>query len=276
MKVFQRKINGQVYKGELFERLDILNKFNRTEEEWLLIDKYQKTFPQLLLDDVEGFIIDARTLWKELGEPQGEFNKWVKRKIIEMYREDKDFELSTNLSKTSKGGRPEENYILTLETAKSLALGVGTTKNSSEEIREKGRLIRDYFILIEKILKKYEVWSEVRKIEKDGWNEMKIATAEWCQRKEFDFLNDYFYIREANMLNEALTGKKAVEIRAFKNVLDNQTRDNLDKEINRALSELQQINMGLLDSDMEFEERKSIIENRCRRKFKHIKEKFNK
>ena len=91
MKVFQRKINGQVYKGELFERWDILNKFNRTEEEWLLIDKYQKTFPQLLLKDINNFIIDAEQLWNELGKPQGEYSKWFKRKIQPLFKLEKDY-----------------------------------------------------------------------------------------------------------------------------------------------------------------------------------------
>lgn len=162
-----------------------------------------------------------------------------------------------------------------LDVAKDLAMSVGMNKASNDISKNKGKMVRSYFKLMEKILKKYEVWSEVRKVEKDGWNEMKATIAEWCQRKGFDFLNDYFYMREANMLNEALTGKKASDIRVFKKVLDNQTRNNLDKEINRALSELQQINMGLLDSDMDFEERKLVIGNRCRRKYKEIKEKFN-
>lgn len=93
MKKFQKTINGQVYKGEKFDKLDIINKFNCSEEEWNLIDQYQNTFPQLLLDNVEGFVIDARTLWKELGEPQGEFKKWSKRKITNNYERGSDYEV---------------------------------------------------------------------------------------------------------------------------------------------------------------------------------------
>lgn len=275
MRKFQKTINGVVYKGEKFERLDIINKFNRTEKEWNLIEQYQNTFPQLLLQDVDDFIIDARTLWSELGEPQGRFADWIKRKVIGIYSENDDFKVFRKLANNSKGGRPEENYLFTLDTAKSLALGVGTTKNSSEEVRNKGKLVRDYFILIEKILKEYEDWTKERNPEREGYKEMKVAIHDWCIRKEFDFLNDYFYIREANMLNIVLTGQKAIDLRVLKGVKDNKTRDNLDIEINKALADLQNNNMMLLANDMDFEIRQQFLENYCNKKYKYIKERFN-
>lgn len=279
MKVFQRKINGQVYKGELFERLDILNKFNRTEEEWGLIDKYQKTFPQLLLDDVEGFIIDARTLWKELGEPQGEFGKFIKKKVLECdnYQENFDFiTVEQTVDGNNKGRFTGVDYLFTLNVAKELAQGIGTTKHSSEEVREKGQLVRRYFILIEKILKEYENWTKERNPEKEGFKEMKVAIHDWCVRNSFDYLNDYFYIREANMLNIVLTGRKAIDLRVMKNVKDNQTRDNLDIEVNKALADLQNNNIMLLANNMDFNTRQQFLENYCNMKYKHIKEKINK
>ena len=276
MKKFQKTINGVTYKGEKFEKSDIINKFNRTDEEWNLIDQYQNTFPQLLLENVEDFIIDARTLWSELGEPQGKFSDWIKRKVMGIYKENNDFKVIRKLAKNSKGGRPEENYILTLETAKALALSVGTTKNSSEEVRNKGRLVRDYFILIEKILKEYEDWTRERNPEKQGWKEMKMVVSEWCMRRNFDYLDKTFYIREANMLNMVLTGQKAIDLRMLKGVKGNQTRNNLDKEVNKALADLQNNNMMLLANDMDFEMRKQFLENYCNTKYKYIKDKFKK
>ncbi|MDK0621610.1 antA/AntB antirepressor family protein [Clostridium perfringens] len=280
MRKFQKTINGVVYKGEKFERLDIINKFNRTEEEWNLIEQYQNTFPQLLLQDVEGIIIDARTLWNELGKPQGKFADWIKRKVVGIYRENKDYQCFSQTCETQrksgqKGLSTSTQYMLTLETAKALALGIGTTKNSSEEVRNKGRLVRDYFILIEKILKEYENWTKERNPEKEGYKEMKVAIHDWCARKGFDFLNDYFYIREANMLNIVLTGQKAIDLRALKGVKDNKTRDNLDIEINKALADLQNNNMMLLANDMDFEIRQQFLENYCNKKYKYIKERFN-
>ncbi|MGL4452501.1 MAG: antA/AntB antirepressor family protein [Sarcina sp.] len=274
MKTFQRTISGQTYKGEVFERLDIINKFNRSEKDWILIDQYQKTFPQLLLNDVEGFVIDARILWRELGEPQGKFADWSRRKIKEIYSKASDYEVLRKLEKNSKGGRPEENYMLTLETAKAVALGAGTTKNSGKEVREKGQLVRKYFITMEKILKEYELWLNTRHPEREGYKKMKYTICEWCKRRDYDYLEDIFYTREANMLNLALTGMKAMDIRVTKHVLDKQTRDNLSLEVNQALATLQEINIALLQSDMDFDIREQIIKNNCEITYKHIKENF--
>jgi len=91
MKNFTRTINGVKYKGEMFEELDIINKFNLSNEKWELIDKYQKTFPQLLLKDTNDFIIDGETLWNELGKPQGEYGKWFKRKVECLFQENVDY-----------------------------------------------------------------------------------------------------------------------------------------------------------------------------------------
>lgn len=277
MRKFQKKINGVVYKGEKFERLDIINKFNRTEEEWNLIDQYQNTFPQLLLKDVEGFVIDAEQLWNELSKPQGEYSKWFKRKIQPLFKLDKDYSRYDKLVGTMKNGNKKkvERHLLTLRVATHIAMSTGSDKNSNKETRKKGELVRDYFILIEQILKEYEDWTKERNPEKEGYKEMKVAIHDWCIRKGFDYLNDYFYIREANMLNVALTGQKAIDLRALKGVKDSKTRDNLDVEINKALADLQNNNMMLLANDMDFEIRQQFLENYCNRKYKYIKERFN-
>ncbi|MGU8921346.1 antA/AntB antirepressor family protein [Clostridium perfringens] len=278
MRKFQKTINGVVYKGEKFERLDIINKFNRTEEEWNLIEQYQNTFPQLLLKDVQGFVIDGRSLWEELCKPQGEFNKFIKKKVLECdnYQENFDYiTVEQIVDGKNKGKFKGVDYLFTLNVAKELAQGIGTTKHSSKEVRDKGHLVRRYFILIEQILKEYENWTKERNPEKEGYKEMKVAIHDWCMRKEFDFLNDYFYIREANMLNIVLTGQKAIDLRALKGVKDNKTRDNLDIEINKALADLQNNNMMLLANDMDFEMRQQFLENYCNKKYKYIKERFN-
>lgn len=82
MKNFTKTINGIKYKGQMFEKLDIINKFNQSEEKWELIDQYQKIFPELLLKDTNDFIINGRILWEQLGEPHTQFNKWIERKLV--------------------------------------------------------------------------------------------------------------------------------------------------------------------------------------------------
>lgn len=288
MKNFQRTINGQVYKGKVFEELDLINKLGRTKEEWELVNQYQKTFPQLLIDDVEGFVIDGRTLWKELGEPLDKFADWAKRKICSSFKEDLDYKKGlvipndfdelqlANVKEMSKNQLSRygisNSYTLTLETAKSLALATGIDKKSSDEVREKGDLVRKYFISMEKILKDYEVWTMIREPEKQGWNDMKLSIHDWCVRKGYDFLDNVFYTREANMINVALTGMKASDLNFKNRVDDKQTRDNLQIEVNKAIADLQIINKALLDSDMDFEVRKGIIENTCKNTYSKIKD----
>lgn len=274
MKKFQKTINGEVYKGEYFEEKDLINKFKKSKNDWELVDSYQKTFQALLLEDVEGFVIDARTLWNELGKPYDEFAKFMKKKVFDLFENNVDYEvidLLVDKSKRSKNGRPEVNYNLTLETAKSLALGVGTTKKSSKEVRDKGNLVRRYFILMENIIKKNEYWNEIREPEKEGAKIMKSAICNWCIRNGFDNLNEVFYTREFNMLNLSLTGMDAQQLRLITNTKDKQTRDNLTAEVNKALSFLQFTNTALLNNNLDFKTRTEFIKVTCENTYKNIK-----
>ncbi|QDY27199.1 antA/AntB antirepressor family protein [Clostridium botulinum] len=277
MKNFTKTINGQKYKGKAFEESDMVNKFNKTKKEWELIDKYQKTFPQLLINDTEDFVIDGETLCRELGVKDN-FNDWLlsnrksKQGKLIKYRcvENIDYKCTSRNRETQrksgqKGVAVKNIITLTLNTAKKIAM---------RQNNDNGDLVCNYFILMENILKDYEIWTLVREPEKDGWNEMKGYIKEWCKKRNYDYKDDYFYIREANMLNETLTGFTATGIRNIKQVSDNQTRDNLNSTINNALSVLQKVNISLLIADMDFEKRKEIIENTCKNQYAHIKKMF--
>ena len=65
-----------------FSKRQLLDQCGFNAEETQIILDYQKKLPILVENDsVEGFCIDARDLWKQLGEPQGKFADWIKRKI---------------------------------------------------------------------------------------------------------------------------------------------------------------------------------------------------
>lgn len=273
MKKFQKTINGLKYQGKAFEEDDIIKKLGRSSNEWEIINQYQKTFPQLLIDDVEGFVVDAEILWNELDKPQGEYSKFAKRKIVDMFDFNVDYSRYDKIVGTIKNGNGKkvDRHILTLEAAKSIALGVGTDKKSSVEVRQKGNLVRKYFILIEKALKEMDKWIEVREPEKEGWNSMVFSLQNWCARRNH-VMDDVFKSREANMINIALTGMDASEIRYITKAKDNITRDGLQAEVNQAISNLQFLNKSLLDSNMDFEVRKGIIETTCKTTYNHIKD----
>lgn len=260
-----RTING--VKVKVFEREDIINKLKGTEEDWNLINKYQLTFPELL-QDCDGFIIDGETLCKEL-DVGSNFNEWLlanrKSKVGKLVKynciENIDYIVNREIAKNPKGGRPTCKITLTLECAKKIAM---------RQNNEMGDLVCNYFILVEKMLRNYESWIGTREPEKENWKYMISCLDEWCKKRDFDYTDKAFRIREANLLNISLTGYKASELRTLLKCKDNVTRDNLTKEINKALDELQIINSTLLIGNLDYEVRKQMIVNTCKSKYSNL------
>lgn len=118
---------------------------------------------------------DARELYDFIKSAQ-EFTAWIKNRI-EKYEfiEGEDFLI--NLSKTSEGGRPRTEYLLTLDTAKEIAM---------VENNEQGRRIRKYFIEVEKRARHPKQMSQAEltamiaqnqvEIERTANNALEIAT----------------------------------------------------------------------------------------------------
>jgi phage anti-repressor protein len=261
------KING--VSARAFEKRELSEKLRLSDEEIKLVMDYQQTFPELLQDGVEGFVIDSENLWNQLSQPQGRYNDWLRRKIKENYEENKDW---TFTQSCVKGGRPKQVVSLTLETAKQVSMFTGVDKNSSDKVRNKGKLIRTYFITMEKTLRKYEKWTEIREPQKAGNNEMKeIINDEYMKSHNTDSSPFYIFCNENDMLNIALLGKKAKEVKELLDYEDKMTREHFTSDINKALSELQMINSSLVVSNMDFDSRKSIIQNTCNIKYSHIK-----
>lgn len=77
---------------------------------------------------MDDFCVDARDLWKQLGEPQGKFADWIKRKLITkktkggalIFIENKDYStISQKCEIANTGGFKEHlEYMLTVECAK--------------------------------------------------------------------------------------------------------------------------------------------------------------
>ncbi len=260
------KINGVNVK--VFEKRELTEKLRLSDEEIKLVMDYQKTFPELLQDGVEGFVIDARNLWTQLGNPQGDFSHWIKRKMI-----DKGFIINTDYSSFDKsverevGGSSSKEYLLTIETAKHVSM----MENS-----DKGKLIRKYFITMEKTLRNYEKWIEIREPQKAGNNEMKhLLNEEYLKTHKVTSSPIYVFSNDNDMLNMSLLGKKAKDVRELLDYEDKITREHFTSDINKALSELQTINSSLIISKMDFDSRKSIIQRTCNVKYSHIKDEFN-
>lgn len=82
--------------------------------------------------------IDARTLHKELKVGKV-FANWIKGKIAKYeFVENEDYKFSPKRAKTSKqGGRPSNNYSLTLDMAKELSMvennKIGQSRSTKKE-----------------------------------------------------------------------------------------------------------------------------------------------
>ena len=94
-----------------------------------------------LIKIYNGSLVDARELHKFL-EIKTDFRKWVQRNLIKYFEEGKEFR--SKMTETSqRGGRPQKDYYLTLDTAKKLAMMAKTSK---------GEEARNYFLECEKTI----------------------------------------------------------------------------------------------------------------------------
>lgn len=91
---------------------------------------------------VQQHVVDGRTLHTHL-ESRRKFSDWISERIDQYdFQENVDYGVFHNFVKNSpKGGRPQQDYHLTLDMAKELAMVERTSK---------GKEARQYFIQVEK------------------------------------------------------------------------------------------------------------------------------
>ncbi|MCT4542913.1 MAG: antA/AntB antirepressor family protein [Vallitalea sp.] len=247
-------------KTKIFTKKELIEKLNFTDQEAKVVMDYQKKLPILIGSND----VDARLLWEQLGQPQGEFNKWAKRKIIDKgFAENQDFFSFDKIVEREIGATIRTEYTLTMDTAKNVSMMENT---------DMGRLIRKYFIKMEKALKDYEQWEMIRNPEKESYKQLCTALKDNYTKRYGVEPDGREYSREADMLNILLLGYTAKDVKTILNSKDNVTREHFDIEINKALDELQILDTGLVISGIEFEKRKEIIELTCRGKYSNAKE----
>lgn len=83
----------------------------------------------------------ARDLWEFLGKPYGKFTDWFNQYKSYGFTENEDYRSISEISEKPSGGRPAQDYEITLDMAKELAMLQKT---------DKGKQARHYFIEAEK------------------------------------------------------------------------------------------------------------------------------
>jgi len=97
------------------------------------------TITQTTINGAEENSANARDLHKALGL-KSDFSTWIKKEL-ELFVENVDYIVFQKKMENLSGGRPQVEYIITLDTAKHLSM---------IQRNEKGKEVRDYFIEVEK------------------------------------------------------------------------------------------------------------------------------
>ena len=237
------------------------------------IIEFQKQIP-ILTEDGEGFCVNARDLHNQLvinsknNKKGSMFSNWIKKRIEKYdFEENEDFVIEYSVSKNGNANFSEEEiksmspqkrssygiseeYKLTISMAKELAM---------VENNENGKLARKYFINVEKILKDAIEWERIRKPEREKYKEM-------CEELKKYFIRNfnkepmfYDYSNEADTLNQICLGAKAKIIREYIGTQDKNTREWLNKQYNKYLDEIQQLNIMYLKMNLEKNRRYDLI-----------------
>lgn len=225
--------------------------------------EYQKKLPILIEnEEIDGFCVDARKLWEQLGKPQGQFTHWANRKIVKKKNKTnghlvfiENIDYLTVRQKcpiaNTKGYKENFDYLLTIDCAKNVAIVENT---------DIGIHCRKYFILIEKLVKANKDWFEVRNPERKAYKELCNKLSENIFLHSGRYADKYDYAREANILNIIATGSTAQEIKLYLNIQPNElTRDSLEIEYNERLAFLQEQDMLLIGMNLPIVDRIKML-----------------
>jgi len=244
------------------------------EEEVKITMEAQRKFPSFLTEEGEGFCVDGRTLWETL-EVKQDFSDWIKKQIENSESiENIDFTSFPFKREDKNGWKSSIEYTFTLEIAKEIAMFAGANNRANIKLKANSKLVRKYFILMEKGIKGIQEHALIREPEKQNYNKMKeeIIKDYYTKQDAVTKLDEeYLMKRESNMINQNLMGFSASEIKVKLGYIDKQTREHLLIEQNKTINFLQLMIIGLVMGEIEFNERNKIIKNICDSKYSHLK-----
>lgn len=195
----------------------------------------------------------------QLGEPQGKFANWVKRKIVDKgFIENVDYISSHKIVKRDNGGNKSTEYMLTVDTAKNICMMENT---------DAGRLIRRYFIIIEKAFGNRIEWNFDRDDTITLHTKLKHALIVHRQKlvshKNFHkFANNNQFIAESCMLNEVIIGMSSKEYKQLNGLGKNDAiRNHFTEEQLEYYAALQEYDADLISLQYmyDIEQRKEIL-----------------
>lgn len=246
-----------------------LSQYGLSDEDITTILEYQALLP-VLQEENENWI-SAKLLHIQLKVGR-DFSDWIKQQINDLdLQEIIDFKLET-LSKGNQdlhgGDRRSIDYFLKVSTAKEIAMVAGSKGGrTSKELKEMSRLVRKYFIIIEKAFKNRVKWNHNRKNTLINCKELRGALIS----KREELLNGVpewvtsgnLYSIEFSLLNTVIMGMSAKQYRTVNNIPEKEqirnhfTNDQLDD-----VERLERYDAQLIISQeiYSYEERKKILQ----------------
>lgn len=163
---------------------------------------------------------------------------------------------SPELGKNTRRGRPEKDYLLTIGTAKELAM---------IENNEHGRAIRKYFIKCEEQLKQIAPAIHKKELKR---LKARIEVADYsrpmCDALTIQRLSQgketrpHHYTNEFDMINRIVLGTTASKYKKAHNITGD-IRDHLNESTLYHLAYLERTNITLLDLNWDYEQRKAEL-----------------
>ena len=255
----------KIYESESFKdgkfTKEELKQYGLSDDEIDTILEYQLLFP--ILQENENNTISAKELHTQL-KVNRDFSTWIKQQIenLELV-ENKNYFINSPLK-----GNGLVDYQLKLSDAKEIAMLAGSKGGyTSEELKKMSKLVRKYFIAIEKAFKNRINWNQNRKNTLINCKELRGALI--TKREELLnsvpewITNGNLYSIEFSLLNTVILGMSATQYRKEHNISSNEqirnyfSEDQLDDAERLARYDAQLI---ISQEIYSYEERKQILQ----------------
>ena len=243
-----------------------LKQYGLSDDEISTILEYQALLP--ILQENENNTISAKELHNQL-KVSRDFSTWIKQQI-------EDLELVENINyfiDSPLKGSGLVDYQLKLSDAKEIAMLAGSKGGrTSEELKKMSKLVRKYFIAIEKAFKNRTNWNTNRKNTLINCKELRSALI--TKREELLngvpewITNGNLYSIEFSLLNTVILGMSATQYRKEHNISSNeQIRNYFSEDQLDDVERLERYDAQLIISQeiYSYEERKYILQTEYNR-----------
>lgn len=253
---------------------DELSQYGLPYEEINVILDYQALLP-VLQDEDENWI-SAKLLHKQLKVGR-DFSEWIKKQINDMeLSEFTDYKTETPSKGNQRkygGDNRSIDYLLKVSTAKEIAMVAGSKGGrTSKELKEMSKLVRKYFIIIEKAFKNRVKWNHNRKNTLINCKELRGALIIHKQNllngvPEWMTISN-LYIIEFSLLNSVILGMSATQYRKENNISStDQIRNYFSDDQLDDVERLERYDAQLIISQeiFSYDERKQILQKEYNR-----------